>query len=126
MLCRYRLAQRNSDPLPALVLHDDPWPHSDLMLTLPSHRRQVEREINIHINIKHENVIGLFGAFEDDNNVYLVQELALGGDLYQKCNDGTRFNEQKTVQGVILPFMQALKYLHSQVSGKGSPTRCDC
>jgi aurora kinase len=78
-------------------------------------RRQVEREINIHINLSHENIIGLYGAFEDDNNVYLVQELALGGDLYQKANDGTRFNEQTTVQTVITPFLQALKYLHSQV-----------
>ncbi len=37
-------------------------------------RRQVEREINIHINLVHDNIIGLFGAFEDENNVYLVQE----------------------------------------------------
>ena len=45
----------------------------------------------------------------------LLQELAAGGDLYQKANDGTRFNEQRTASTVIKPFLNALKYLHSQV-----------
>ena len=49
--------------------------------------------------------------------MYLVQELAMGGDLYLKANDGTRFNEQRTVQDVVKPMLQALKYLHSQASG---------
>ena len=48
-------------------------------------------------------------------NYYLLQELAAGGDLYQKANNGTRFNEQRTASTVIKPFMNALKYLHSQV-----------
>jgi hypothetical protein len=40
----------------------------------------------------------------------------MGGDLYQKANEGTRFNEQRTVQSVVAPFLLALQYLHSQVS----------
>ena len=37
-------------------------------------RRQIEREISIHLNLTHDNIISLFGAFEDDNNVYLVSD----------------------------------------------------
>jgi hypothetical protein len=44
-----------------------------------------------------------------------VQDLALGGDLFLKTNEGKRFNEQRTVREVIKPMLQALSYLHSQV-----------
>ena len=33
----------------------------------------MEREISIQINLNHESIIGLFGSFEDENNIYLVQ-----------------------------------------------------
>jgi len=39
---------------------------------------QVEREIQIHSQLHHENVIKLFAAFEDAENVYLAQEFAAG------------------------------------------------
>ena len=40
---------------------------------VPSPRYQVEREIRIHIDLEHENVIRLHAAFEDEKNVYMVQ-----------------------------------------------------
>ena len=33
----------------------------------------MEREISIQINLTNENIIGLVGSFEDENNIYLVQ-----------------------------------------------------
>ena len=39
---------------------------------------QVEREIRIHSRLDHPNIIQLFAAFEDDANVYMVQEYATG------------------------------------------------
>ena len=42
---------------------------------------QVEREIQIHAQLDHENVIKLFAAFEDAENVYLAQEFAAGQRL---------------------------------------------
>ena len=47
-------------------------------------RFQIEREINIHIGVAHENIIQLFAAFEDEKNIYMIQELATGGDLFHK------------------------------------------
>lgn len=52
--------------------------------TFLSCRFQVEREINIHIGLEHENIIKLYAAFEDDKNFYMVQELGAGGDLFHK------------------------------------------
>lgn len=39
---------------------------------------QVEREIRLHSQLRHENIIQLYGSFEDEDNVYLVQEYAEG------------------------------------------------
>jgi serine/threonine protein kinase len=39
-------------------------------------RYQVEREIRIHIQLDHVNIIKLFAAFEDEKHVYMVQEFA--------------------------------------------------
>lgn len=38
----------------------------------------MEREIRIHSRLSHENIIQLYAAFEDDSNVYMVQEYATG------------------------------------------------
>jgi len=42
---------------------------------------QVEREIRIHSGLDHANIIQLYAAFEDDANVYMVQEYATGNHL---------------------------------------------
>ena len=42
---------------------------------------QVAREIRIHSRLDHANIIQLYAAFEDDANVYMVQEYATGNNL---------------------------------------------
>ena len=39
---------------------------------------QVQREIRIHSQLQHENIIALYGAFEDSEHVYLALEYASG------------------------------------------------
>ena len=76
-------------------------------------RYQVEREIRIHIALDHDHIIKLYTAFEDEKNVYLVQELAGHGSLSQvmKSNGGT-VKEKYAVRDVLAPFLNALHYLH--------------
>eukprot|EP00195_Chlamydomonas_chlamydogama_P004613 CAMPEP_0202918608 /NCGR_PEP_ID=MMETSP1392-20130828/73875_1 /ASSEMBLY_ACC=CAM_ASM_000868 /TAXON_ID=225041 /ORGANISM="Chlamydomonas chlamydogama, Strain SAG 11-48b" /LENGTH=478 /DNA_ID=CAMNT_0049611715 /DNA_START=294 /DNA_END=1727 /DNA_ORIENTATION=+ len=77
-------------------------------------RYQVEREIRIHINLNHENIIKLFAAFEDEKNVYMVQEFAGGGDLFEDLKkNGGQLKEKQAVRDVVMPFLSALSYLHS-------------
>lgn len=74
---------------------------------------QVEREIRIHSQLRHENIIQLFAAFEDAENVYLAQEYAAGGDLYEDLkSNGGRIAETRVAASIIYPCMQALSYLH--------------
>jgi len=42
-------------------------------------RRQVEREVVIHCQLFHQNIVALYAAFEDADHVYLAQEYAAGG-----------------------------------------------
>ena len=40
---------------------------------------QVEREVRLHSQLRHPNVISLHAAFEDDNYVFMITEFAAGG-----------------------------------------------
>ncbi len=69
------------DLQPLFHSHHSPTPQVALKLYRKRklsllNRYQVEREIRIHIQLEHENVIRLYVAFEDEKNVYMVQEFA--------------------------------------------------
>ena len=38
----------------------------------------MEREIRIHSQLFHQNIVSLYAAFEDADHVYLAQEYAAG------------------------------------------------
>ncbi|CAK9003316.1 unnamed protein product [Durusdinium trenchii] len=75
---------------------------------------QVEREIMVQQNLKHENVLRLFKHFEDEDNVYLLLEYCAKGELYQllRTQKGRKFNEQ-TSRHFFVQLVRGLKYLHS-------------
>ena len=80
------------------------------------YRYQVEREIRLHIKLDHANIIKLYAAFEDDKNVYMVQEYAGGGDLFEDLKKhGGQIKEKYVIRDIVVPFLSALEYLHSQV-----------
>ena len=75
---------------------------------------QVEREIQLQMRLEHPHVLQLWGAFEDEGFIYLVQELCKGGDLFQRVlgKGPGKLAEGRYVQFVLKPFLEALKYLH--------------
>lgn len=87
-------------------------------------RYQVQREITLHLQLEHENIIQLYAAWEDDQAVYLVQELA-AGDLFKevKKRDGEPADESLVVRDYMYPFLSALKYLHGKVRMHGCRRR---
>ncbi|KAK9834350.1 hypothetical protein WJX84_004182, partial [Apatococcus fuscideae] len=75
---------------------------------------QVEREIRLHAALQHEHIIQLYGAFEDERHVYLAQEFATGGDLYEELKrSGGQLKERRVAQDIIQPCLSALSYMHS-------------
>lgn len=60
------------------------------------------------------HILQLVVAFQDDQEVVLVQPYAAGGDLLKLLRSwGGTLGEREAVRGVVGPLLQALVYLHS-------------
>ncbi|CAI5477295.1 unnamed protein product [Closterium sp. Yama58-4] len=78
----------------------------------------IRREASLIKGLRHEAICQLYGSFEDTKYVYIVMELCSQGDLMEFLNGPRgvrRLTEERAVQTVLLPLLQALQLLH----GKG-------
>ncbi|KAJ9655845.1 spindle assembly checkpoint kinase [Neophaeococcomyces mojaviensis] len=73
--------------------------------------KQVRREIEIQSNLRHPNILRLFGHFHDKKRIFLVLEFAGKGELYKHLRKAGRFPEPRAAQ-YIAQMAAALKYLH--------------
>jgi aurora kinase, other len=73
--------------------------------------KQVRREIEIQSNLRHPNILQLFGHFHDSKRVFLILEFAGKGELYKHLRRENRFPEWKAAQ-YIAQMASALRYLH--------------
>jgi aurora kinase len=75
----------------------------------------IRREIEIHQNLAHKNILKLLSWFHDEKSIYLVLEFAPGGSLYSKMNKQPkgRFTEHQTAT-YIAQIAFALRYMHSK------------
>ena len=74
---------------------------------------QLKREVRIMYSLNHPNIIKLHNHFEDDSNVYLIMELAEGGNLFQRLCKFRNFDEKSAAQ-YLREVALAVQYLHSQ------------
>jgi len=70
-----------------------------------------KQEIAIMKMMDHPNIIKLYESFEDRRNIYLVMELALGGELFDRIIESGHFTE---VQAAVLmqQIVRAVYYMH--------------
>ncbi|KAF4454575.1 AUR protein kinase [Fusarium austroafricanum] len=73
--------------------------------------KQVRREIEIQSNLRHPNILQLYGHFHDSKRVFLILEFAGKGELYKHLRKESRFPEWKAAQ-YIAQMASALRYLH--------------
>lgn len=73
--------------------------------------KQVRREIEIQSNLRHPNILRLFGHFHDPKRIFLILEFAGQGELYKLLRKENRFPEWKAAQ-YVAQMASALKYLH--------------
>jgi serine/threonine protein kinase len=43
---------------------------------------QLLQELKIHTFLNHPNIVQIYGYFADEENIYVLQELCTGGQLY--------------------------------------------
>ncbi|GAX76143.1 hypothetical protein CEUSTIGMA_g3587.t1 [Chlamydomonas eustigma] len=74
---------------------------------------QIYREVKLHSSLQHENIIKLFAAFQEADQVVLVQEFADSGDLFLLLHRyGGKLPEKTAVEMILHPFLKVLTYLH--------------
>ena len=72
-----------------------------------------KREIDITLNLDHENVVKCHGIYEDISAIHLVLELIAGGDLFDHIVHSPlrRLTENEAI-GILEQILRALNYLH--------------
>ena len=73
----------------------------------------------VHSNVRHQYIVPMYGAWETPSTYNIALEYFPRGDLYnflqKHCKaKGIPMSEKQTVRRVILPVLQAIKYLHEQ------------
>ncbi|CRG92744.1 aurora kinase, other [Talaromyces islandicus] len=75
--------------------------------------KQVAREIEIQSNLRHPNILRLYGHFHDRKRIMLILEYAGKGELYKHLRREDRFQERKAAR-YIAQMASALQYLHKK------------
>ncbi|KAI9277004.1 kinase-like domain-containing protein [Phascolomyces articulosus] len=75
--------------------------------------RQLRREVEIQGNLRHPNILRLYGYFHDESRVFLILELAANGELYKELQAQGQFTEDVAAR-YIAQMTNALLYLHSK------------
>lgn len=73
----------------------------------------VQREVEIQSNLRHPNILQLYGHFHDSKRIFLILEYAGKGELYKHLQRETRFPEWKAAQ-YIAQMAAALQFLHKK------------
>lgn len=75
--------------------------------------RTLRREIEIMANVRHPNIVRLFGYFYDKDRVYLIMEYASKGEVFDLLYDNGRFSERRAAR-YVKDLADALYYLHQK------------
>ncbi|KAI8883699.1 auroralike protein kinase putative [Backusella circina FSU 941] len=77
---------------------------------------QLRREIEIQAELnddRHPNILRLYGYFHDETRIFLILELAVKGELYNKLQEVKRFSEPIAAK-YVAQMAHSLLYLHSK------------
>ena len=73
---------------------------------------RLKREILIMKSLDHPNIIRLFEVFEDEQNLYLVMEICLGGELFDRVIKSGHFSEHYAAI-IVKQILSAVVYCHA-------------
>mmetsp|Transcript_10911 Transcript_10911/g.16478 ORF Transcript_10911/g.16478 Transcript_10911/m.16478 type:complete len:599 (+) Transcript_10911:44-1840(+) len=71
----------------------------------------IMNESNILRQIAHKNIIKVYDVFDEDGMLYIVLEMAVGGELFQRIVDKDKLSETDA-RYVMRQLLDALMYLH--------------
>ncbi|KAL1504036.1 hypothetical protein AB1Y20_010448 [Prymnesium parvum] len=72
------------------------------------------REFQMLRALRHDNIIRLFAAFETPRKLYLITELATGGELMKRLGDDTSVYSEDHVRYHVQTILEAIEYMHAK------------
>ena len=75
-------------------------------------RLNVEKEIKIHLGLKHPRVVELLDFFEEDGKAYLILEHISGGNLFKYMGRNRRL-QKNFIKTIFSDVIDAINYLHN-------------
>lgn len=81
------------------------------MLTKTHQKEKLSQEIAIHRSLSHKHIVGFYGFFEDENNVYIILELCRKRSLMEMLKRRKMLTEHET-RYFMKQIVIACKYLH--------------
>eukprot|EP01112_Ceratiomyxa_fruticulosa_P011462 TRINITY_DN3107_c0_g1_i1.p1 TRINITY_DN3107_c0_g1~~TRINITY_DN3107_c0_g1_i1.p1 ORF type:complete len:570 (-),score=111.51 TRINITY_DN3107_c0_g1_i1:84-1793(-) len=77
----------------------------------PKSLLQIEREVDILRGVEHENIISIRDTFRTRTHLYVILELATGGDLFEKISQNGACEEDEG-RYIFRQILEAVSYLH--------------
>jgi calcium-dependent protein kinase len=75
--------------------------------------KDLEKEITVLSQLDHPNIIKIYEYFESQKSFQIIQELASGGELFDKINEIQVFNEN-IAAAIVQQLLSSVTYLHSK------------
>ncbi|KAG8873755.1 spindle assembly checkpoint kinase [Tulasnella sp. 331] len=75
--------------------------------------KQIRREVEIQANLRHPNILRLYGYFYDSKRIFLMLEYAAEGEMYKQLTRVGHFSDRRSSR-YIAQMADALAYLHSK------------
>lgn len=77
--------------------------------------RQLREEIFIMCQLDHPNIVRLEEVYESHNEIYLVQELCLGGELFDRLDEQPDYHyTEAQCARLVKQMLSAVRYIHSK------------
>jgi len=78
----------------------------------PQDAQRLKTEVEILKKVKHPNIVCLKDMYETPEKLYLIMELVVGGELFDKIVEKGQYTE-KDASSVVKKMLNAVEYLHS-------------
>lgn len=79
--------------------------------------KTMRREADVHKNLDHPCIIKYYDFLESQKNIYIVMEIARGGDirgLIELRKQAREFLPEEEIKIIALRVLEGLKYLHDK------------
>lgn len=74
-------------------------------------QKKILKEVDILKQLDHPNIIKIYEFFEDTKFMYIIMELAQGGELFDKIQNVHHFSERKAAE-IFQQVLSGVNYLH--------------